>query len=317
MALRTHIEKKILETTPGRQFINQSKKVYLPGFNGLSVYAVWPKFINQLRKTSLPERAAAISFNVVMAIPPALMFFFTLIPYLPVSKRFMRTLFGIIRDVIPGEKNNTVVIQFLNDFMNRPRTGLLSFGLLLAIFFSSNALMGVLRSFDKNYPGFSIRKGFQKRITALYLTVIVFTLTIACILLLTLQGEFLRYLGIQRHTVHLVITNLRWAIILILVFFTVASIYRHGPAITQKWPYVTPGSVIATALMVIATFLVSYWANHFSNYNKLYGSIGAIFILMSLIYANALAVLMGFELNVTLSHMKQAKEEAAINAGVS
>lgn len=240
MALRAEIRKWIFTSAPGRQFISKSKMVYLPGFYGISIYDVWPAFIKQLRKTSLVERAAAVSFNVVMAIPPTLIFFFTLIPYLPVSRRFTRTLYAIIRDVIPGEKNNAVIVNFLNDFMNRPRTGLLSFGLLLAIFFSSNALMGILRSFDRNYPGFSIRKGLQKRKTALYLTFIVFALIFACVLLLTLQGELLRYLGIQKHTVRLVISHLRWIIVLVLVFLTVSSIYHYGPAVPKNGPLLHP-----------------------------------------------------------------------------
>lgn len=311
MASYSPLKDRIIDSSPGKKIVSGSKKLYLPGFDGLSAYEIGTRFFRQLRKTSLVERAAAISFNVVMAIPPMLIFFFTLLPLLPVSQRVLRTLFGIIKDIVPGEKNNAVIINFLNDFMNRPRAGLLSFGLLLAIFFSSNALMGILRSFDRNYAGFFTRKSIQRRKTALLLTLIVFALIFACALLLTFQGEFLRYVGIRKHTVHLVVSHFRWVIILVLVFFTVAFIYRHGPAITKKWPYLTPGSVFATAMMVIATFLVSFWANHFSNYNKLYGSIGAIFILMSLIYANALAILMGFELNVTISHLRQAKEHSS------
>jgi membrane protein len=78
--------------------------------------------------------------------------------------------------------------------------------------------------------------------------------------------------------------------------------------VAKKWPLISPGSMFATTLMILATALVTYYVNHFSNYNKLYGSIGAIFILMSLIYANSLALLMGFELNVTLSQLQQRKQ---------
>src|SRR5436309_315948 len=119
MALRSVIQKRIASSYPGRQFIRRSQKWYLPGFNGFSLYEVWTAFIQQLKKTSLVERASGISFNIVMAIPPALIFIFTLIPYLPISKPFINQLFGLIRDVIPGEKNNAVVIQFLRDFINR------------------------------------------------------------------------------------------------------------------------------------------------------------------------------------------------------
>src|SRR5215212_10017493 len=129
MTFRTHIKRRIASSRPGRSIVNGSKRIYLPGFSGFSLYDVWPSFIQQLRKTSLVERASGISFNIVMAIPPTLIFIFTLIPYLPISKEFMNQLFGLIRDIIPGEKNNAVIIQFLRDFINRPRNGLLSSGL--------------------------------------------------------------------------------------------------------------------------------------------------------------------------------------------
>jgi hypothetical protein len=93
-------------------------------------------------------------------------------------------------------------------------------------------------------------------------------------------------------------------------YFIVSFIYRHGPPVKKKWPLLTPGAIFATALMIIATLVVTYWVNNFSNYNKLYGSISAVFSLMSLIWANSLAVLLGFELDVTLAAMRLQKTES-------
>lgn len=307
MALKTQIQNSFTSSRTGRIVIRGSKRIYLPGFRGFSIYDVWGPFMLQLKKTSLVERASGISFNIVMAIPPTLIFIFTLIPYLPISKQFINQLFGLIRDIVPGEKNHSVIINFLKDFINKPRNELLSFGLFLAIFFSSNAMMGVLRSFDKNYPGFRKRKGIHKRTVALKLTLIVFFLIFICILLLVAQSAVLKLIGVKGATIRAVIENVRWVLIVLLTYYIVSFIYRHGPAVAKKWKLFTPGAVFATVMMIISTWMVSYWANHFSNYNKVYGSIGAIFILMSLIYANSLAVLMGFELNVTLGMLKQEK----------
>jgi membrane protein len=312
MGVRAEIGKRFARSIPGRSIIGTSKRIYLPGFNGFSLYEIWPPFLQQLRKTSLTERASGISFNIVMAIPPTLIFIFTLIPYLPISRQFIHQLFGLIRDIVPGEKNNSVIIDFLKDFIDKPRNDLLSFGLLLAIFFSSNAMMGVLRAFDKNYAGFNKRKTLHKRRIALQLTIIVFVLMFVCILLLIAQSEVLRWLGVGNASVRSAINDTRWLIIILLTYGIVSFVYRHGPAVAKKWPLLTPGAVFATTLMILATALFSYWVNHFSNYNKVYGSIGAIFILMSLIYANALAVLMGFELNVTLTNLQRQKSESVI-----
>lgn len=314
------IHRKIKETlataSPVKHVIHTSKSIVLPGFAGYSLFAIWRPFLEQLRKTSLPERAAAISFNVVMAIPPVLIFVFTLIPYLPISNKVILELYRLIRDIVPGEKNNSIIISFLEDFIKRPRNGLLSFGLLLALFFSSNAMMGVLRSFDKNYLGFYKRKGLKKRQVALQLTLVTFTLVFLCLLLLIAQDVVLAWLGVKSEILRLIITNARWVILALITFYVVSIIYRHGPAHLQKWPFLTPGAIFATTLMFIATFLVSFWVNHFSNYNKVYGSISAIFILMSLIYVNSLVVLLGFELNVTITSLKkQNLEKASIENG--
>ena len=314
MAIRSTIGKHF-SSLARRQFQDGHKKLVLTNIGGYSFTDVFKAFIRQLKKTSLTERAAGISFNIVMAIPPTLVFLFTLIPYLPISKQFINQMFALIRDVIPGEKNHAAIISFLRDFLNKPQNGLLSFGLLLAILFSSNAMMGVLRSFDKNYPGFNKRKMLNKRKVALQLTLICFLLIFLCILLLVAQSVVLKWLGIRGAGLRSILENFRWVFIILLTFYIVSHIYRHGPSVAKKWPLITPGSVFATTLMILATALVSYYVNHFSNYNKLYGSIGAIFILMSLIYANSLALLMGFELNVTLTNLQQRKAGISSNGG--
>ncbi len=299
--------KGIRRTKAGRVMVRLAQRLPMPGFGGRSVYDVASPFAAQLRKTSLAERAAAISFNIVMAIPPTLVFIFTLIPYLPISKDFINQLFVLIRDVIPGEQNHKAIIGFLKDFVQRPRNGLLSFGLLLAVFFSSNAMMGVLRSFEKDYPGFRRRKGIHKRRIALKLTFITLLLIFICILLLIAQSAVLKLFGVRSQSLRMFIQVLRWIPLVLLTYAIITMIYRHGPAVKEKWSLRTPGAIFATVLMVIATGLVTYWVNHFSNYNKLYGSISAIFILMSLIYANSLALLLGFELNVALEQRPAGK----------
>ena len=305
------IKKGFIGSSPVQSVITRSKDTFLPGFHGFSLFEVWGAYLLQLRKTSLLERASAISFNVVMAIPPTLVFLFTLIPYLPISSQFIQELYSVIRDVVPGSENNTVIIQFLEDFLKRPRNELLSFGLLLALFFSSNAMMGILRSFDKNYEGFEKRKTLWQRKAALQLTIISFVLFFVFLLLLVAQGAFLNWIGIKDSALRTMIVNVRWLIMLLLIFYNISFIYRHGPPITNRWAFFTPGSVLATVLMLLSTFVFSFWVENFSNYNKVYGSIGAIFIVMTLIYVNALFVLMGFELNVAISNLKRQKALAA------
>src|SRR5687767_10770001 len=237
MGTRTKYKRKFVTAGPVKNLIRGSKNTFLPGFDDVSLYEVWRPFMNQLRRTNLFESAAGISFNIVMAIPPTLIFIFTLIPYLPISSVFISELFTVIRDVVPGEENNTAIISFLDDFLNRPRNELLSFGLLLALVFSSNAMMGIMRSFDKNYPGFYRRRTLHKRKTALLLTIGVYLLMFVCLLLLIAQGVVLQWIGIENSFLRLVISNARWFILLLVVFYVVSLIYRNGPALKEKWPF--------------------------------------------------------------------------------
>src|SRR5688500_10803067 len=111
------IKNRVVGSKPVRSVIERSKETYIPGIRGFSMFEIWRAFIQQLKRTSVRERAAAISFNIVMAIPPTVIFLFTLIPYLPISNQFIQELYGVIRDVVPGRENNTVIIQFLEDFL--------------------------------------------------------------------------------------------------------------------------------------------------------------------------------------------------------
>jgi len=260
------------------------------------------------------ERASAISFNIVMAIPPAFIFLFTLIPYLPISEQFLHELYGIIRDVIPGQRNNSPIIEFLKGIFKNPRNGLLSLGFLLALFYSSNAMMGIMRSFDKNYIGFRKRRSLQQRGIAIKLTMIMFVLVIASILLMVTQGAFLKWIGIKNANVRTIIKNARWIVIILLFFYSISYIYRHAPSVDKKWKLINPGSILATFLMLLFTFLFSYWVNNFANYNKLYGSIGTVLILMLVIYFNSLVLLIGFELNVSISSLKRLADEEKLRS---
>jgi membrane protein len=313
MALFARIKNSIASSPPANYIVRKSKIIQLPGFSGITLFDVVNFFMKQVRTVGVTERASSIAFNFVMAIPPAIIFLFTLIPFLPISRQFEQQLYGLIRDIVPGQKNNSVIIKFLQDFINNPRNGLLSLGFILSLFFSSNAVMGIMRSFDKNYHGFRKRNEFQKRITALKITLILFVLMFVSILLLIGQGEVLRWLGIRSRLLRNFITDARWAIIVLLFFGCISYIYRHAPAVHKKWKMISPGSILATFLMILFTIAFSYWVNHFGQYNQLYGSIGAVLILMLLIYFNSLVLLIGFELNVSVTSLKRIAEERINN----
>jgi membrane protein len=309
MHLLTQIRRRLLVSLPVSFIIRKSKKIILPGFSGIPLFDVVRFFFLQAKKTGFSERAAAIAFNFVMTIPPTVIFLFTLIPYLPIPKGFITEMFILIRDVVPGEKNNEGLIKFLSDILNNQRTALLSTGFVLAMFFSSNAVLGIMRSFNKNYIGFKQRKMLNKRGTAIRLTFILFILFFICVTALIMQGNVLRLLGLKNSFLIAIIHNFRWVVIVLLIFFSISFIYRYAPAVHKRWKFINPGAILATFLMIFFMIGFSYWVNNFSHYNELYGSIGTVLIIMILIYFNSLVLLIGFELNVSINSLKHEVDE--------
>ncbi len=313
----TKLERIILTTPPIYFFIKKSKKMILPGFKGVPLFEVLQYFFRQLKISNLTERASAIAFNFLMSIPPASLFLFTLIPNLPfVSKKNLKIqLHQIIDDVTPAKVHDHTLINFINSFIDGTKVGLISFGFILSLFFASNAIMGVMRSFAKDYVGFEKRKGLQKRWTAIKLTCLLFTLILACILLLLTQSVVLERLGIKNDFLKQLIVNGRWIVIFCLLFYSFAFIYKYAPPTSKRWRLLTPGALLATILSITSTMGFSAFVNSFNRYNILYGSIGTIIVIMIMIFLNSLVVMIGFELNVSINSLKAFADEKEENKG--
>lgn len=306
------LERKIITSAPIAFILNKSKHWYLPGFEGVPLYDVVRFFYRQIKTAGLTERASAIAYNFIMAIPPSFLFLFTLIPNLPFIKKreIFKQLSLIIKDIIPAEGYNKTIITFIDKtFFQTPVFGLLSFGLLLALFFASNAMMGLMRSFNKNYHGFERRAGLHNRWIAIRLTVLIFGLVLGCLVILITQGAVLKSFGLKSGFWLELIAYVRWLVIIALVFYSVAFIYKYAPAVQKKWRLVSPGTILATFLCIIASLGFSAFVNTYGRYNALYGSIGAIIVLMALIFINSLVLLIGFELNVSIKTLKAYAEK--------
>jgi len=306
----TKLEKFIRNNPLSRFLVEKSKHILLPGFRGVPLYDVAKFFFEHIKKSSLTERAAAISYNFVMSIPPTCLFLFTLIPQLLPKRTIKVQLHALIKNIIPADNYNKGLISFVDSFLgNDPKTTLLSFGFLLFLFFASNGMIGIMRSFNKNYIGFQKRTGLEKRWTAIKLTLLIMGLLFACLLLLIMQGAILQKLGIKNVRLLKSILVIRWVFIVNLIFYSIAFIYKYAPAVKWRWKLVSPGSILATTLSILATIGFSIFVNNFGKYNALYGSIGTIIVIMTIIYINSLVLLIGYELNVSIHSLQLLAEE--------
>jgi membrane protein len=307
----TTLERIIITKTPVAFVLRKSKHIYLPGFEGVPLYDVIIFFFKQVKTVGLTERASAIAYNFIMAIPPSFLFLFTLIPHLPfISKKMMkRELHSLILDVIPAKVHNEYLIKFVDSFLDDSKIGLLSFGFLLALYFASNAMMGLMRSFNKNYIGFEKRNDFHNRWMSIKLTALIFLLVLGCLILLITQGAVLKWIGVESATLREIIYYVRWIFIVALVYYSIAFIYKYAPAVEKRWKLISPGTILGAFLSIMATYGFSYFVDNFGKYNALYGSIGTIIVFMALIYINSLVLLIGFELNVSIKSLRSIAEK--------
>ena len=299
----------ILETKPVKTTINWSKRLVLPGFEGIPLYDVLHFFFQQTQKIGLQERAASIAFNFLMAIPPLMIFVFTLLSYIPGSKNLYLEILVLMRNIIPDDTTFSMIRKVLDDFF-KTGTGTLSFGLLLAIYFSSNATLTIMRTFRKSMLHIETedRNFIEIRLSAIRLTLIIVFLILATIMIMLTQTIVLTWitgsLGIQNSFIDFLFNLGNIAVTFLLIFMAIGLIYRYAPHVQKKWRIRTPGAILATLLIIVFTYLFSYWVNNISSYNKIYGSLGSILILMFLVFVNSLVLLIGFELNVSINSLK-------------
>ncbi len=286
-----------------------SRQLSLPGFEGLSLYDVSRFFFAQTRQVGLNERAAAISFNFLMAVPPFCIFIFTLLAHLPKSKDLYGEALILVRQITPDLTTYRLIKSLMDDFFESS-SSLLSFGLLLALYFSSSAMLTIMRTFNKSMLHIETeRRGFlELRWVAIKLTLYIAMLILGTTFVMVTQGKvtsiIIDRLEIRETVLDWMIQVLRLLITFLLVFGAISLIYRHAPSIGRKWKWLTPGALLASVLIIAFSMIFSAWVNNVSTYNRIYGSIGSILILMLLVYFNSLVLLIGFELNVSINSLR-------------
>ena len=292
-------------------FKQKAKAIFIPGFQNVNLYQVLSFVYKQLNTLGLYDRASAISFNLIMALPAGFLFLFSIIPYFPKAFKIKKQILSVFKDIAPNSSTYKFIMEIINDLLSQ-HVGIFSFGFLLLLFYASNAMTGIIRSFDKsimqNKPFF-----LHQRMRAIRLTIILILLVFASLLVLIGQDQLTRLLrevfDIKRKTIIPYWNSVRWAVIILLLFFGNAFIYKYAPLIKERWPLNSPGALLSTLLMLITTLGFSYWVNNFSSYSKIYGSIGTVLVVMTLIYLNSLILLIGFELNVSIEVLKKEQNQ--------
>jgi len=282
------------------------KKIKPFGFAGLSIYDVTIFFIKGLEEGAITTRASSLAFNFFLAFFPSIIVFFTLIPYIPING-FQDTLMEILSNILPPS-TNTVTFETMQDIINNQRGGLLSIGFLLALYFSTNGMSSLIQAFNSSYHIRENKSIIKQQILSLALTLILSILVFLTILLIIFGKATIMYLIeyqiINENTVF-ILNSAKWIILFVMFFLGITTIFNLGPAIKSKIKIFSPGAIFATIFIVITSIAFSYYIDNFSQYNKIYGSIGTLMIILLWIYFNAIILLTGFELNASIFNAKK------------
>ena len=295
----TRLQQWLFRILPVRLAIRTADRVRLPGFGGLTLYQISKFFFSRIGNVKLSERVAAVTYNLLMAIPPTMLFLFTLVPYLPL-RHVEQTILSTLQLVIPSERVRVSLSSVIVDFMHTERTDLLSFGLLMTLFFSSNGMMGLMRSFDRSLSVYRERTGLKRRWTAIKLTFMLVCVVLISLGVLVLQTELVNVWLIRIFGNALAVRLCSLLVLGLIVFCSISLVYTYGPSLSHRFKFVSPGSVLATLLIIIVTTVFFYLVNNFINYNQIYGSIGSLIAFMVWMWLNTLIILLGYELNVSI-----------------
>lgn len=292
----------IVKWKPVLKFLKFTKRIILPGFDGLPLYDVAKFFFKGLFEGYITTRASSIAFSFFLAIFPMIIVFFTLIPFIPIDN-FQSILLNFIDEILPPHTQE-IINTTLVDIIERPRSGLLSITFVLAIYFATNGFDSIIEAFNNTYHTIESRSWIKQKLISSLLFFIISVIVILSITVITTGSHFLKFLVEQNiltsSVTYYLLEFVKWLILIAMFFFTISFIYYLAPAKASKFRFISAGSSLATFLSLVASLAFNYYVQNFSSYNALYGSIGTLLIILVWIYFNAIILLIGFELNASI-----------------
>ncbi|MEP7263011.1 MAG: YihY/virulence factor BrkB family protein [Bacteroidota bacterium] len=279
------------------------KSIKLPGFQGLPLFDVLTFFFQRFSESELQTRARAIAFSLFLALFPTIIFLFTLIPYVPLENFQIQVLL-MLKNLLPASTYD-VAYTTIEDIVSHQRGGLLSFGFFFALFVSADGISNIMKWFNKSFHGTHQRSPFKQKIIAICITIsLAFLMFVA--ITLSIVNEYAISFLVKHHLLtnsiqYYLLQFLKWMILLCLCFSGIALLYYFGPSERKKISFLTPGACFSTFLVVLTSLGFNFFINNFARYNKIYGSIGTLIIILIWTYLNSLVLLIGYELNISIN----------------
>ena len=269
----------------------------------------------EVERDNIFSGAAALAFYLTLAIFPAMIFLMAVIPYLPIA-HVDQAILDLVRQALPPSAAD-MFAGVVHQVTSERRGGLLSFGLAGAIWAASTGMYAIMRQMNIAYEVEEGRPFLRARATALGLTVLFAVLVIGAFTLVVLGGVIQDWLGRRFGFFQGLLTFFvvfRWSVIVLALLLAVAGIYYAAPNRKQRFALVTPGTVTASLLLIVACLAFRLYAANFANYDATYGSIGAVIVLMLWLYIAGLVVLLGAEIDVVRKRVRAPGSTPAVTS---
>lgn len=299
-ALKARIRKWI-----GKIFV-LLRKVRLPGFQGMNLLDVLKFFFNGLMDSKFTLMASAMSYQFFFSLFPSLILMFIILRNFPFFDLDIHVV-DFIQQFVPDQGQDWLVFgekiseKFFDD---KSSIWLVIVSVLLALWGATRGIIAMMKAFTKNEEVFKKRSIFELYGTALFIFFILGVLIILSVSVLIAGGksiEFMQSMGwIWGGFGTFLLQTLRYFITLLTLFLAISTLFYLAPAAQQRWTFISPGGVIAGLLFLIAMIGLDYFFRNFTNFDKIYGSLGAIILLMVWFYYISIILLIGFELNAAI-----------------
>jgi len=285
--------------------VRLSKKIKLPGLGAFSLYHLMDVYVTGILKGSFSPRASSIAYSFFLALFPFLLLLLNLIPYIPIAD--FQTRFLIFMEALLPAQTTQFFYPIIADIAVNPRAGLLSIVFILSIILSANGVNAIFSAFEYSYHVTINRTFFKQYMAAMGVSLVLALLLLTSVGVI-LYGEFLIHNLKSRAFIDndlSLISFYQFLVFVVMIYIVIATLYYFGTKEGKSSRFFSIGAVVTTILFLLTTYFFGVYINNFSNYNELYGSIGALLILMLYIWINANLLLLGFELNISIKRLKE------------
>jgi len=258
--------------------------------------------------------AAVLGFYLMLAIFPAMIFVLALIPYLPIAN-VDQAIMELLRQAMPASAAD-MFAGVVQEVTQEQRGGLLSFGLLAALWATSTGMYAIMQQLNIAYDVAEGRGFLRARLVAITLSLLFVVLVLGGFSLIVLGGQIQSWLGSHFGLGDALLAFFivfRWVIILAGLLLAFSLIYYLAPNVEQKFKFITAGNVVGVVVLLVASLAFAWYTKSFGNYDATYGSVGAVMVLMMWLYIAGLAILFGSEINALIKRRDAAGKQNAGN----